>query len=152
MSNETYPKEVAYKYKYFEGLEIGAVSVKWLRIAQDGAILKEIVRHEGYPREKIKQIFERYNSNGDSSVAITGSVAKNFYDFSYYSEAECFDLVRNVRRGTGEFIVQQLERMGLSLKLLKKSCGRPMELMMLLSLPSIFTSLTFFFLNICSQS
>lgn len=93
MSDETYLKEVPYKYKYFEGLEIGAVSVKWLRIAQDGAILKEIVRHEGYPREKINQIFERYNSNGDSSVVVTGSVAKNFYDFSYYSEAECFEKI-----------------------------------------------------------
>ena len=151
MSNETYPKKVPYKYKYSEGLEIGAVSVKWLRIAQDGAILKEIVRHEGYPREKISQIFERYNSNGDSSVVITGSVARNFYDFSYYSEAECFEkalayynikpdlllslggetfsvypmkngVVKNIissskcAAGTGEFIVQQLERMGLSLK------------------------------------
>ena len=151
MSNETYPKEVPYKYKFFEGLEIGAVSVKWLRRTQDGAIFKEIVRHEGYPKEKIKEIFERYNSNGNSSVVITGNVAKNFYDFSYYSEAECFEkalsyygikpdlllslggetfsvypmkngVVKNIissskcAAGTGEFIVQQLERMGLSLK------------------------------------
>lgn len=72
-------------------MEIGAVSVKWVRRTQDGGILKEIVRHEGFPREKITEIFERYNSNGNSSVVVTGIVAKNFYDFTYYSETECFE-------------------------------------------------------------
>ena len=118
-----------------------------------------MVRHEGYPREKIEEIFERYNSNGDSSVVITGSVAKNFYNFTYYSEAECFEkalsyygikpdlllslggetfsiypmkngVIKNVissskcAAGTGEFIVQQLERMGLSIKQGIEECSK----------------------------
>lgn len=118
-----------------------------------------MVRHEGYPREKIGEIFERYNSNGDSSVVITGSVAKNFYNFTYYSEAECFEkalsyysikpdlllslggetfsiypmkngVIKNVissskcAAGTGEFIVQQLERMGLSIKQGIEECSK----------------------------
>ena len=151
MLEETIPEEVPYKYKYSEGLEIGAVSVKWLRITQDGEITKEVIRHEGYPKEKIKDILERNNSNGNSDIVITGSVAKNFYDFPYYSEVECFEkalsynnlkpdlllslggepfsiytmkngVVKNIistskcAAGTGEFIVQQLERMGLSIK------------------------------------
>ncbi len=132
-------------------MEIGAVSVKWLRRTQDGSVVKEVVRHEGFPREKITEIFKRYNSNGNSSVVVTGIVAKNFYNFTYYSEAECFEkalsyynlepdlllslggetfsiypmkngVVKNIissskcAAGTGEFIVQQLERMGLSIK------------------------------------
>ena len=78
MLDETSPKEVPYKYRYFEGLEIGAVSVKWARRTQDGSLIKEVIRHEGYPRERINEIFERYNSNGNSNVVITGNVAKNF--------------------------------------------------------------------------
>jgi predicted CoA-substrate-specific enzyme activase len=151
MSDETYYKEVPYKYKFFEGLEIGAVSVKWVRRSQDGTIITEVIRHEGYPREVIKEIFERYNTDGNSNIVITGNVAKNFFDFPYYSEAECFEkalsyynikpdlllslggetfsiypmkngVIKNIistskcAAGTGEFIVQQLERMGLSVK------------------------------------
>jgi tetratricopeptide (TPR) repeat protein len=91
MSDESFPQEVLYKYKYYEGLEIGAVSVKWVRISQDGTVIKEVLRHEGFPKEKIREIFERYNSNGDSNIAITGNVAKLFFDFPYYSEVECFE-------------------------------------------------------------
>lgn len=151
MSDESFPKEVPYKYKYYEGLEIGAVSVKWVRISQDGTITKEVLRHEGFPKEKIREIFERYNTNGDSNIVITGNVAKQFFDFPYYSEAECFEkallyynlkpdlllslggetfsiypmkngVIKNIistskcAAGTGEFIVQQLERMGLSVR------------------------------------
>ncbi|MFX0075349.1 MAG: acyl-CoA dehydratase activase, partial [Candidatus Hermodarchaeota archaeon] len=151
MSDESFPKEVPYKYKYYEGLEIGAVSVKWVRISQDGTIIKEVLRHEGFPKEKIREIFERYNTNGDSNIVMTGNVAKQFFNFPYYSEAECFEkalqyynlkpdlllslggetfsiypmkngIIKNIistskcAAGTGEFIVQQLERMGLSVK------------------------------------
>ena len=151
MSDESFPKEVPYKYKYFEGLEIGAVSVKWVRRSQDGTIVKEVLRHEGFPKEKIEEIFERHNGAGNSNIVITGNVAKNFFDFPYYSEVECFEkalsyfnlkpdlllslggetfsiypmkngVIKNIistskcAAGTGEFIVQQLERMGLSVK------------------------------------
>ncbi|NHJ19531.1 MAG: hypothetical protein EAX91_01215 [Candidatus Lokiarchaeota archaeon] len=151
MSNESFTKEVSYKYKYYEGLEIGAVSVKWVRISQDGTIINEVLRHEGFPREKIREIFKRHNTNGDSNIVMTGNVAKQFFDFPYYSEVECFEkalqyynlkpdlllslggetfsiypmkngVIKNIistskcAAGTGEFIVQQLERMGLSVK------------------------------------
>ncbi len=106
MIEETFTQEIPFKYRYFEGLEIGAVSVKWLRRTQDGTIVKEVVRHEGYPREKIEDIFERYNSNGDSSVVVTGSVAKNFYNFTYYSEAECFENFKgNNKKSTLEKLI-----------------------------------------------
>ena len=46
--------------QYFEGLEIGAVSVKWVRRTQNGELISEVVRHEGSPKDKIKKIFDRY--------------------------------------------------------------------------------------------
>lgn len=49
------------KIQYYEGLEIGAVSVKWVRRTLNGEIVKEVVRHEGSPKKKIQEIFKRYN-------------------------------------------------------------------------------------------
>ena len=39
------------KDQNFEGMEIGAVSVKWVRIDQNGIIASEVIRHEGYPKK-----------------------------------------------------------------------------------------------------
>ena len=57
MVDESILKIDEHKAQYFEGIEIEAVSVKWEGMIQDGVILSEVIRHEGYPREKIKEIF-----------------------------------------------------------------------------------------------
>ncbi|MFX1304312.1 MAG: acyl-CoA dehydratase activase [Promethearchaeota archaeon] len=138
------------EFKYFEGLEIGAVSVKWVRRTEDGTIFSEIIRHEGYPEKKVKEIFERYKSNYNSRIVITGHAAKRFLNLPYYSEVECLEkalsfynlkpnillslggetfsvypmkngIIKNIiattkcAAGTGEFIVQQLQRMGMTI-------------------------------------
>ena len=46
MLDEIFLKGNPYGYRYFEGLEIGAVSVKWVRRSQGGAVLTEVIRHE----------------------------------------------------------------------------------------------------------
>ncbi len=137
--------------QYFEGLEIGAVSVKWVRRMENGHILSEVVRHEGSPREKIKKIFDRYNVDNKSNIVITGQATSFFLNLPYISEVECLEkalsfynlkpdillslggetfsvypmkngIVKNIistskcAAGTGEFIVQQLQRMGLSIE------------------------------------
>jgi len=137
--------------QYFEGLEIGAVSVKWVRIAQDKVISSEVIRHEGYPREKIQEIFKKHKTTIPPKIVITGNAAKSLLNLPYYSEAECLEkalsyynlkpdillslggetftifpmkdgIIRNVistskcAAGTGEFIVQQLQRMDLSIE------------------------------------
>ena len=137
--------------QYFKGLEIGAVSVKWVRRTQNGDILSEVVRHEGTPREKIKKIFDRYNVDNNSKIVITGQATRSFLNLPYISEVECLEkamafynlkpdillslggetfsvypmkngIIKNIvstskcAAGTGEFIVQQLQRMGLSVE------------------------------------
>ena len=52
--------------QYFEGLEIGAISVKWVRRNNNGLVASEVIRHEGYPKKKVLEIFERYNVNNNS--------------------------------------------------------------------------------------
>ncbi|MBN1801164.1 MAG: hypothetical protein JW891_06625 [Candidatus Lokiarchaeota archaeon] len=135
---------------YFEGLEIGTVSVKWVRKTRDGKIFSEVLRHEGHPKEKIEKIFEKYKVNENSKLVITGHATRSFFNLPYFSEAECLEkalvyydlkpdmllslggetfsvfpikngVIKNIisttkcAAGTGEFIVQQLQRMGLTL-------------------------------------
>ena len=47
---------------YHEGLEVGAVSVKWVR-RTNGKVVTEIVRHEGRLKEKIQDIFNRHDGS-----------------------------------------------------------------------------------------
>jgi len=137
--------------QYFEGLEIGAVSVKWVRRTIDGVVASEVVRHEGYPKKKILEIFKHYNVDKNSKIVITGQATSGFLNLPYISEVECLEkalsfynlkpdillslggetfsvypmkngIIKNIistskcAAGTGEFIVQQLQRMGLSIE------------------------------------
>ena len=54
MSNKSLSGINGRQTQYYEGLEIGAVSVKWVRRTRNGPILSEVVRHEGSPRENIQ--------------------------------------------------------------------------------------------------
>ncbi|MFW9771305.1 MAG: acyl-CoA dehydratase activase [Candidatus Thorarchaeota archaeon] len=151
MLNETLSGINQKEIQYFEGLEIGAVSVKWVRRTENKQIISEIIRHEGSPRETIKRIFNRYNVDKDSTIVITGQATSSFLDLPYISEIECLEkalsyynlkpdillslggetfsvypmkngIIKNIistskcAAGTGEFIVQQLQRMGLSIE------------------------------------
>ena len=134
------------KPRYFEGLEIGAVTVKWVRRTSNGDTMSEVIRHEGSPKEKIKQIFNRNSVNKNSKIVITGQATSSFLNLPYISEVECLEkaltfynlkpdillslggetfsvypmrngIIKNIistskcAAGTGEFIVQQLQRM-----------------------------------------
>ncbi|MFW9872786.1 MAG: hypothetical protein ACFFG0_06750, partial [Candidatus Thorarchaeota archaeon] len=91
MSNESLTGFNQYNTHYFEGLEIGAVSVKWVRRTENGQVVSEVVRHEGSPKEKIKEIFKRHNVGKDSKIVITGQATSSFLDLPYISEIECLE-------------------------------------------------------------
>ncbi|NVM19890.1 MAG: hypothetical protein HWN80_19475 [Candidatus Lokiarchaeota archaeon] len=151
MSNRSLTGIEKREFQNFEGLEIGAVSVKWVRRTIDGVVASEVVRHEGYPKKKIVDIFKRYNVDKNSKIVITGQATCSFLNFPYISEVECLEkalsfynlkpdillslggetfsvypmkngIIKNIistskcAAGTGEFIVQQLQRMGLSIE------------------------------------
>ena len=75
----------------FEGLEIGAVSIKWVRRDRQGGTLVEIERHEGRPEERIKEILGRHETGGTSRVVVTGQAARLLMDLPYRSETECIE-------------------------------------------------------------
>ena len=91
MSDETLSGISQRKKEYYEGLEIGAVSVKWVRRSTSGEILSEVVRHEGSPRKKVREIFKRYNIDQKSKVVITGQATASFLHLPYISEVECLE-------------------------------------------------------------
>ena len=131
------------------GLEIGAVSVKWVG-GQKGEEVVKILRYEGNPQGKVREIIEQHTTEGNSRVVVTGPAAKALLAFPCRSETECLEMALSFHRikpdillslggetftvypmkdgkiknvissskcaaGTGEFIVQQFQRMGLSL-------------------------------------
>ncbi len=151
MVNKSLSKTNQQEQRYFEGLEVGAVSVKWVRRTEQGILASEILRHEGYPKEKIQEIFNRHGTDNNSKIVITGPAARSFLNLPYYTEAECLEkalsfynlkpdillslggetfsiytmkngIIKNIistskcAAGTGEFIIQQFQRMGLSIE------------------------------------
>lgn len=136
--------------RYYEGIEIGAVSIKFVQRTDDGITSIGSVRHEGNPLQKLQEIFSIY-SRETSRVTVTGQSAKELLNFQYRSITECiekalqyFDIrpdillslggenftvytlkngeIQNIiptskcAAGTGEFFIQQLQRMDLSLE------------------------------------
>ncbi|MFX1413161.1 MAG: acyl-CoA dehydratase activase [Promethearchaeota archaeon] len=150
MSNESLSEIKRRETTFYEGLEIGTVSVKWVRRTPSGEILSEVIRHEGSPKKKVLEIFRRYRVDKSSRIVITGQATSSFLNLPYFSEVECLEkalsfynlkpdillslggetfsvyplkngIIKNIisttkcAAGTGEFIVQQLQRMGLSI-------------------------------------
>lgn len=137
--------------EWCHGIEVGAVSLKWVRRTAGGRLDARAVRHEGDPRRAAQELaLEAVVSQGSRAV-ITGQATRALVELPYRTEAECTERalqflglqpdivlslggenfvlyclkrgqVRNIltpskcAAGTGEFIGQQLDRMGLSLQ------------------------------------
>ena len=149
----------------FEGVEIGAISVKWVRRAQNGETSAVMEPHDGDPVGCLKKVFSRYPSEENPRVVATGQTARDLLNLPYRSETECVEKalafhglkpdmllslggesfsvlpmkdgqVRNIittskcAAGTGEFVVQQFQRMGMDLEggLAASRNGRPVAL------------------------
>ncbi|MDY6854153.1 MAG: acyl-CoA dehydratase activase [Thermodesulfobacteriota bacterium] len=153
------PQNVQQADRYFEGIEIGAVSVKWVLRTQNGELTPIIAQHGGNPKKKVQELIEKHPNSNASRIVITGEAARVLFDLPYRSETECIEkalafnslepdivlslggetfsvyslksgMIKNIisttkcAAGTGEFIVQQFKRMGLSLEQgLKQSEG-----------------------------
>ncbi len=137
--------------RFFEGIEIGAVSVKWVLRTQNGEVTPIIAQHGGNPKKKVQELVEKHPNTNASRIVITGEAARGLFDLPYRSETECIEkalafhslkpdvvlslggetfsvyslkdgMIKNIisttkcAAGTGEFIVQQFKRMGLSLE------------------------------------
>lgn len=134
-----------------EGLEIGAVSVKRVRTCADGGIETSVIRHEGNPAKKMKDILSGFTSADHRRIVVTGQAARHMFDLPYVPESECIEKalahyrltpdillslggetftvytlkngqIKNIipsskcAAGTGEFVVQQLQRMNMTLE------------------------------------
>jgi activator of 2-hydroxyglutaryl-CoA dehydratase len=137
--------------QYSVGLEIGAISIKWVSKDESGKIETHVSKHEGHAKQKAAEMVDAFRKRGDAHIVITGATAKTMLNLPYRSEAECIEktlafhslkpdillalggetftlyamkdgIIRNIisttkcAAGTGEFIVQQFQRMNLSLE------------------------------------
>ncbi|MHA1147408.1 MAG: acyl-CoA dehydratase activase [Promethearchaeota archaeon] len=140
-----------YQPHFFEGIEIGAVSVKWIRRSNNGIESYEMMRHEGFARKKIEEIYKKHELKDNFRIVATGQAVKGLLDLPYFSEVECLEkalqyydikpdilvslggetfsiypmkngVIKNIissskcAAGTGEFIVQQFQRMGFTIE------------------------------------
>lgn len=136
---------------FFDGLEVGSVSVKRVRRTREGTVACHVLRHEGNPKAILQRIFDDPALPRPARIVVSGQAAGALLDLPYRSETECLEKalsfhriqpdialslggetfcvygmkdgrVRNIvstskcAAGTGEFIVQQLQRMGLSIE------------------------------------
>jgi predicted CoA-substrate-specific enzyme activase len=75
----------------FAGLEIGAVSVKWVCQTTNGEKIAHIMRHGGDPKNTVQLIVDSNVVGNCSAVVITGHTAKSILDLPYRSETECLE-------------------------------------------------------------
>lgn len=135
---------------YSGGLDIGAVSVKWVCRKVKGETKSTIRLHEGNPKETVLNLFDEEVVDAPFRIVCTGQASRMLLDLPYRSETECLEkalahhrlkpdillslggesfsvypvkdgTIRNIissskcAAGTGEFIVQQFQRMGMTL-------------------------------------
>jgi activator of 2-hydroxyglutaryl-CoA dehydratase len=76
---------------YFDGIEIGTVSVKWCRLTNNSRQVNKVLKHEGNPKLKLKQLFSLYHIK--DNCIITGHSSSNFLTAAYKPETECIERV-----------------------------------------------------------
>jgi predicted CoA-substrate-specific enzyme activase len=74
----------------FEGWNIGAVSVKRVRLRQDGAIETDIRRHAGDPRHTLRLMLDCCDPSPDGAV-VTGPQSGAFFSLPYIPESICIE-------------------------------------------------------------
>lgn len=150
---------------YCAGLEIGAVSIKWVQRNGSGNDQVSVLRHEGNPLKKLEDILKTARVADMNSVVLTGNTVNAPISCHYRPEAECIEkslshfklkpdillslggetfslyTIKNGKiksmvssskcaAGTGEFIMQQFQRMGFSTEQGINACreGKPVDL------------------------
>ena len=74
----------------FEGWNIGAVSVKRVRLNQDGALEADIRRHGGDPARTVRSMLEQ-GARMPAGAIVTGSQSVSFLSLPYLPESICIE-------------------------------------------------------------
>ena len=74
-----------------EGIEVGAVAVKWVRFSASGELTHRVVRHNGDPRTTLADLLESTRPDGPVKRIITGASTRAYLDLPYRTETECIE-------------------------------------------------------------
>jgi len=88
------------------GIEIGAVSVKWVYQDGENRIVSAVRSHEGNPRQAVLGLFKDHAGHPFSAVC-TGQASRALLDLPYRSETECLEKAMG-RLGTSPDILLSL--------------------------------------------
>jgi hypothetical protein len=72
--------------EYFEGIEIGAISVKWVRRAKNGETSVLVEPHDGDPIKCVQAIINSHKRDDNPRIVATGQTAGDLLDLPYRSE------------------------------------------------------------------
>ena len=75
----------------FVGLEIGAVSTKWVERDESGKTDAKVMRHEGNPTKKVTEILNSYSDDTKKHIVVTGQASRALFDLPYRAETECLE-------------------------------------------------------------
>jgi predicted CoA-substrate-specific enzyme activase len=81
---------MASRASFVEGWNIGSVSIKRVRLYQDGAIRAEVCRHAGDPERAIRPLLEQPADFPAAAVA-TGPEARSLFTLPYLPESICIE-------------------------------------------------------------
>jgi predicted CoA-substrate-specific enzyme activase len=77
--------------EYFEGYNIGSVSVKRVQLFGDGTIQSQVWKHAGNPTQIIQEIHHRNWNHTACGVIVTGPQASSFINLPHRPESVCIE-------------------------------------------------------------
>ena len=84
-------EESAHNGKKYEGWNIGAISIKRVRLSVDGTVLADVRRHGGEPERVMREMLGRDTEILPDGIAVTGPQASAILALPYLPESVCVE-------------------------------------------------------------
>lgn len=80
-----------YGNRVYEGWNIGAVSIKRVRLHDDGAVYTKICKHGGDPERAARELLEHDTARTPDGVVVTGPQSSAIFNLPYLTESVCIE-------------------------------------------------------------
>ena len=90
MTNEPHSPAIAAQ-SFSEGWNVGAVSVKRVRLYEDGTVISDVRKHSGDPARTLREMLGDEPEDSSTSVVVTGPLAPSLLSLPYLPESVCVE-------------------------------------------------------------
>lgn len=80
-----------YGARVYEGWNIGAVSIKRVRLHEDGTVQTYIRKHGGDPERSVRELLEQGHDSIPDGVVVTGPQSSGIFNLPYLTESVCIE-------------------------------------------------------------